>query len=111
MLASPAEEPCAQAIQLGIADGNVMTDVGVEFVKVDRRETAADVLRRASELVGPHTAHAKLALARCYVRQNAHLEAADIYTELLETATGDEAALLEKELKPVIHYLGKDLPV
>mmetsp|Transcript_24681 Transcript_24681/g.74081 ORF Transcript_24681/g.74081 Transcript_24681/m.74081 type:complete len:589 (-) Transcript_24681:22-1788(-) len=98
------------AIQLRIADGPVMTDIGVELAKVDRLSLAADVLQRAAELKpGPHTAHAKLALARTYVKQNAHVEAADIYAELLETAEGDEAALLEKELAPIISILGRNI--
>ena len=99
-----------QARNLFLNDGNILTDVGVAFSKVDRLTLAADVLKTASELpYGAFTKHAKLALARVLAKQNRLVEACDEYATLLTTAKDDEAPVLEAELAPLLHVLGKDL--
>ena len=100
---------CAEhATQLGLADGNLMTDVGVAFTAVDRLTVAVDVLQRAVALpFGDFTKHARLALARAYAKGRRLVEATDEYATLLGVAAGAEAGVLRAEMEPILKVLGK----
>ena len=96
------------ATQLGLADGNLLTDVGVAFAAVDRLTVAVDVLRRAVALpFGGFTKHARLALARAYAKGRRHVEATDEYATLLAVAGDAEAGVLRAEMEPILKVLGK----
>ena len=96
------------ATQLGLADGNLLTDVGVAFAAVDRLTVAVEVLRRAVALpFGGFTKHARLALARAYAKGRRHVEATDEYATLLAVAGDAEAGVLRAEMEPILKVLGK----
>ena len=96
------------ATQLELADGNLLTDVGVAFAAVDRLTVAVDVLRRAVALpFGGFTKHARLALARAYAKGRRHVEATDEYATLLAVAGDAEAGVLRAEMEPILKVLGK----
>ena len=102
-----AEKCLEYATQLRLADGPLMVETGRAFAEVDRLTAAESVLKAATELpFGPHSSHARLALARVYARQNAHVEAADEYATLLAVAEGADAELLRAEVEPVLSKLG-----